>query len=82
MAEIDLAPIAKYIGELYAGACKDHREADPSWVDICGQSVKGWRDGYREGCKDMAEGVAGNLPEASREDFKRLVGEAYMALEK
>ncbi len=73
MTADELAVVAKYVGELWAAAKHDLETATPADVGLNGISIVGWRRAYLEGCKDMAEGIATRLPEAVREDFKRIV---------
>lgn len=60
-------PIIQYIGELWAAATHDHETADPADVGMGGVPIKAWRNAYREGVKDMAEGIVSRLPKDQQE---------------
>lgn len=80
MSDIN-ARLAKGMGEHYAAAMYDHANADPADVSWNGVPVKGWREGYAEGCKDMAETVTRllALETANLEAFKTTIFESYKA---
>lgn len=62
MTEEDAIKISKAMGELYGAAAKDVEAADPADVGLNGMPVRGWREAYLEGCKDMADRVGSQFP--------------------
>lgn len=77
--EASLEEVASYIGSLYAAAKHDLESASPGDVGLDGVSIVGWRQGYLEGCKDMAEGIITRLPESERERLRPKMLAAFHA---
>lgn len=70
--------IAEYIGELMGAATHDFKEASWEDVDMRGMSIKGWREAYCEGIKDLSDGILSRIPEHQQEQFKE-IGKASFA---
>ena len=79
MTDMDdvLAKLAEQIGGLCGAARYDWLSADPSEVGLDGVPVKGWRDGYFEGCKDMADKALSCVPEVHHEKFREIAKTAF-----
>ncbi len=60
---VNLDKVAEAMGELCGAARGDWVTASPADVGMHGLPVKAWREAYFEGCKDMAEKIAAQVPE-------------------
>lgn len=75
--QIEFDKIAEFMGELCGAARHDFVSADPADVGLYGIPVRGWREAYFEGCKDMAEGITAQLPEEYHETVREIARKAF-----
>ena len=67
------------IGEQVAAARHDWETCDPADVGLNGVVIKQWREGYYEGCKDVAQIMVGRLPKEHQEYAGRKIRESFKA---
>lgn len=67
------------IGEQVAAAKHDWDAADPSDVGLNGVIIKQWREGYFEGCKDIAHTVVARLPKGQQKEAGERITASFMA---
>lgn len=67
------------IGEQVAAARHDWETCDPGDVGLHGVNIKQWREGYHEGCKDVAQIIVGRLPKEHQDYAGRKIKEAFAA---
>lgn len=65
------------MGELVAVARSDWETCDPGDVGLNGVVIKQWREGYYEGCKDIASTIVNRLPKEHQAYAGRKVTESF-----